>query len=80
MESSNSTAAAQPAGRPHKQALAIDPSLGIIFLCDRCEHVHVNVGDLHVRTDVDGFHALVVLLNRAAANFELWAETRRRAA
>jgi hypothetical protein len=63
----------QPAGRRRKEALAIDPSLGAVFLCHACRQIHLQFGDLHARVDTNGFHALVVLLNRAAANFELWA-------
>jgi len=58
----------------HKQALAIDPSFGTVFVCDRCRHIHLTIGELHARMDLAGFQSLVMLLNRAAANYELWAE------
>lgn len=66
--------AATHGGLRAKQVLAIDPGLGTVFACNRCERIHLQLGDLHIGTDVPGFHSLVVLLNRAAANFELWAE------
>jgi len=65
---------------PRKQVLAIDPALGTVFACNECEHIHLCVGDVHVRTDLAGFQSLVVLLNRAAANFEVWADGQRSAA
>ena len=74
MESPNAPFAASSGGSQHKQVLAMDPALGAVFICDRCEHIHFQLGDLHVRTDLEGFQAVVVLLNRAAANYELWAE------
>lgn len=80
MESSNTPSAAHPGGLPDMQALATEPSVGAAFFCNRCQHIHLQLGDLHVRTHLDGFLALVVLLNRAAANFERWAEDRRSAA
>jgi len=73
--------AAPRPGAPHdKDVLAIDPALGTVFTCNRCSHIHLQLGELHVRTDLDGFQNLVVLLNRAAANYELWAERQRSAA
>lgn len=85
MEFPNDFRAAEGGGFPKqpatgKQVLAIDPAFGAIFACNRCEHIHLQVGELHVRTDLNGFQRLVVLLNRAAANFELWAEQQRSAA
>ncbi len=61
------------AGR-RKQLLAMDPSLGTVYVCDHCQHLHIDLGDAHFKTCLPGFQALVVLLNRAAANYELWAE------
>jgi len=80
MESSHTPASAHAGDFSDMQALAFEPSVGAVFFCNRCEHLHLQLGDLHVRTHLDGFQALVVLLNRAAANFELWAEDRRSAA
>lgn len=66
---------ATPVSAPrHKQALAIDPSFGTVFICDGCSHIHVTIGELQCRMDLTGFQHLVMLLNRAAANYELWAE------
>jgi hypothetical protein len=64
----------------NKQVLAIDPTLGAVFTCNRCPSIHLQLGDLLIRTDLAGFQSLLVLLNRAAANFELWAESQRSAA
>lgn len=79
MESAHTPYAAHPGGLPEKQALAIDPALGSVYVCTACGDIHLQFTNLHVRVDVSGFHDLVVLLNRAAANFELWAEHRRAA-
>ncbi len=65
---------------PRKQVLAIEPALGAVFACNGCEHIHLCFGDVHVRTDIAGFQSLVILLNRAAANFEIWAHNQRSAA
>jgi hypothetical protein len=51
-----------------------------VFACNGCEHIHLCFGDVHVRTDIAGFQSLVILLNRAAANFEIWAHNQRSAA
>lgn len=59
-----------------RDLLAIEPELGSIFACNRCERIHMQLGDLHLGMTMAGFQSLVVLLNRAAANFELWAEMR----
>lgn len=67
------SATAVPASR-HKQALAIDPSFGTVFICDGCNHIHITIGELQCRMDLTGFQHLLILLNRAAANYELWAE------
>lgn len=61
----------QPA---HKQLLALDPSLGTVYICERCQHLHIDLGKLHFKTDLEGFQSLLVLLSRAAANYELWGE------
>ncbi|MCC6539731.1 MAG: hypothetical protein IT162_19440 [Bryobacterales bacterium] len=74
MELPDSSPRAVMTGHPGKRVLAIDPALGTVFICNGCARVHLQVGDLHLGTDVAGFHSLVVLLTRAAANFELWAE------
>lgn len=63
----------QPTDR--KMPLAIDPNLGSVFVCGACNHIHLALGPIQLKTDIAGFQALVVLLERAAANFELWAET-----
>lgn len=72
--------AAHAAGFNKKHALAIDPALGTVFVCGACRHIHLQIEAFHVRFDLDCFQSLVVLLNRAAANFELWAEGAGRAA
>lgn len=59
---------------PRKHLLALDPALGTVYQCGHCEHIHFAIGDLHFKTDLAGFQRLLVLFNRAAANFELWAE------
>jgi hypothetical protein len=63
-----------------KQVLAIEPGLGSVFVCGKCQHIHLSLGGAVLKTDVEGFHSLVVLLQRAASNFELWAEDVRGAA
>jgi hypothetical protein len=65
---------------PRKRVLAIEPALGAVFICNKCEHIHLCLGDGHIRTDLAGFQSLVILLNRAAANFEIWAHHQRSAA
>ena len=74
MEPNNALPYASPSEPRHKQALAIDPSFGTVFVCDRCRHIHMTIGEIHIRMDLAGFQTLVLLLNRAAANYELWAE------
>jgi hypothetical protein len=68
------------ASSPRKRVLAIEPALGTVFACNKCEHIHLCLGDVHLRTDLAGFQSLVILLNRAAANFEIWAHHQRSAA
>lgn len=85
MEFPNDFEAGQSAGLPikqtrGKQVLAIEPEFGVAFICGRCDHIHMQLGELHMRTDLAGFQHMVVLLNRAAANFELWTERQRSAA
>lgn len=60
-----------------KRVLAIEPTLGSAYLCGHCSRFHLELGEARLTTDLEGFQALVVLLNRAAANFELWAEAER---
>jgi hypothetical protein len=74
MEPPNAPSVPSAAAPRHKQALAIDPSFGTVFICDRCRYIHLTIGEMQVRTDLAGFQSLVMLLNRAAANYELWAE------
>ncbi len=69
---------AQDARRENrKEALAIDPALGSIYICSHCTNIHMDLHGVHFRTDLEGFQALTVLIQRAAANFELWAEAAR---
>ncbi len=63
-----------------KHLLAIDSSFGSVYVCNQCNRVHLGLGETHLMTDIEGFQSLVVLLQRAAANFELWAEDARSAA
>ncbi len=80
MDFPHDAAVPRPGAPRLKDVLAIDPAFGAVFTCNRCSHIHLQLGELHVRTDLDGFQSLVALLNRAAANFELWAERQRSAA
>lgn len=54
--------------------LAADPALGAVFVCDHCKLVHIDLGDVHFKTCLEGFQALVVMFSRAAANYEMWTE------
>lgn len=65
---------------PRKWVLAIEPSLGTVFVCSECEFIHLCLGDVHIRADLADFQSLVILLNRAAANFEIWLRYQRSAA
>jgi hypothetical protein len=57
-----------------KQLLALDPALGSVVVCNPCRHFQVILGEVCLQMDLAGFQALLVLLSRAAANYELWAE------
>ena len=57
-----------------KHLLAIDPSFGSVYVCNQCNRVHLGLGDTQLMADIEGFQSLAVLLQRAAANFESWAE------
>jgi hypothetical protein len=61
-----------------KRLLALDPELGSVHVCGACNHIHVNLAGTHLRMNLEAFQAVVILIERAAANFELWAEGARR--
>jgi hypothetical protein len=59
-----------------KRLLAVEAALGHVYACNRCGDIHVRLNSLDFRMEFDVFQALVLMLNRAAANCELWLETR----
>lgn len=66
---------AKPPGST-KQALAIDPRSGYVAICNGCREITVDLGSVRFATRLEGFQALVLLLNRAAANYEIWLESK----
>lgn len=58
----------------YKQALAIDPQAGLVYIDQRKREFTVDLGGPRFACNLAGFQALVLLVNRAAANYELWLE------
>ncbi len=63
-----------------KQALAIDPRSGYVAICSGCREITIDLGAVRFATRLEGFQSLVLLLNRAAANYEVWLEEQESAA
>ncbi len=55
-----------------KQALAIDPQAGLVCIDPVSREFTVDLGGPRFACNLAGFQALVLLVNRAAANYELW--------
>lgn len=79
MAQQSASAIAPTHRKDRKHVLALDPDLGSIYVYGHCENIHVILGNTHIEMNLDGFQALAILIDRATANFELWAESSGRA-
>jgi hypothetical protein len=59
----------------YREIFAMDPEVGTVYRCNNCGLIHVQVEDVELRTDAEGFHSLVKLLNRAVAQHAMASKT-----
>lgn len=64
-------------GSGEPQILGHHPEIGTIFLCHKCDQVHVALGHTHLQMEPEAFRAVVGMMERAASNFELMLEADR---
>jgi hypothetical protein len=63
------------AGEP--RILGHHPDIGTIFLCHKCDQVHVALGHTHLQMEPDAFRTVAGMIERATSNFELMLEADR---
>lgn len=57
--------------------LGHNPAIGTIFICRKCDQIHVALGPAHLQMEPDAFRLVAGMMERAASSFELMLEADR---